>query len=329
MTLVSTLSRLGRMMAMVALITAAAPTFAADNWPSRPIRFVVPFPAGGTADLIGRLISQQLAEVLGQPVVVENRAGAGGNIGAAMVASAAPDGYTLLQGTIGTHGINPTLYRHLNFDPQKDFEPVARISSGTNVLVVNPNVPVKSVQELIALAKKEPGKLMMGSSGSGSSIHMSGELFQYMTGTRFTHVPYRGGAPAMTDLLGGRVQLMFDNSPTAIPHIQKGSLRPLAVTSAKRLPALPNVPTMIEAGVPDYVVSSWSGIFAPAGTPPAIVEKLNQAVATAFRSEKLRARYAEAGIEIEVMTVPEFRTFVQKEIARWATIVKASGASAD
>jgi tripartite-type tricarboxylate transporter receptor subunit TctC len=305
------------------------PAAAADAYPTRPIRLVVPFPAGGTADMIGRLVAQHMSESLGQSVVVENRAGAGGSIAAANVAAAAPDGYTLLQGTIGTHGINPSLYKNLSFDAKKDFEPIARISAGTNVLVVNPAVPVKTVKELIALAKKEPGRLMMGSSGNGSSIHMSGEMFQYMTGTRFTHVPYRGGAAALTDLLGGRVQLMFDNAPTALPHIAKGALRPLAVTSSHRLAALPDVPTMIEAGVPDYAVSSWSGIFAPAGTPKAIVLKLNQAVNNALKNDKLRARYAEAGIDIDIMSAPDFTAFVHQEMARWSTIVKASGAQPD
>ncbi|NUA28617.1 Bug family tripartite tricarboxylate transporter substrate binding protein [Cupriavidus basilensis] len=313
----------------------------AETYPSRPIRLVVPFPPGGAADIFGRLLSQQLTQSLGQPVLVENRAGAGGNIGAAVVANAPADGYTLLLGTIGTHGINPTLYANLPYDPKKDFQPVALVSSGANVLVVNPTLPARDVKELIALAKRNPGQLMMGSSGNGSSIHMSGELFEHMTGTQLTHVPYRGGSPAQTDLMGGRVQLMFDNLPTSLPLIAKGLVRPLAVTSAHRSPALPDVPTVAEAGVPGYFVSNWSGIFAPAHTSPDIVNRLNAAVGQAVTSATLRKRYAEMGADTGTdlgtnrnegnrpMSAAEFTRFVDEEMSKWARIVKVSGARAE
>jgi tripartite-type tricarboxylate transporter receptor subunit TctC/NAD(P)-dependent dehydrogenase (short-subunit alcohol dehydrogenase family) len=275
---------------------------------------------------------------LGQSVVVENRAGAGGNIGAAAVANAPADGYTLLLGTIGTHGINPTLYSSLPYDPKKDFQPVALVSSGANVLVVTPGLPAHNVKELIALAKSKPDQLMMGSSGNGSSIHMSGELFKYLTGTKLTHVPYRGGSPALTDLMGGRLQLMFDNLPTSLPLIAKGLVRPLAVTSARRSPALPDVPTVAEAGVPGYFVSNWSGIFVPTHTPQDIVHRLNAAVGEAVMSPTLRKRYAEMGVDTGAdvgsnksagsgpMGPAEFTKFVDEERNKWAKIVKASGA---
>ncbi|OZI24221.1 ABC transporter substrate-binding protein [Bordetella genomosp. 7] len=307
---------------------AILPSLAHAAYPDRPIRYVIPFPPGGSTDTTGRILAEEMAKILGQPVVVENRGGAGGNIGAAHVAGAPADGYTLLQGTIGTHGINPTLYDNLPFDARRDFVPVARMTAGTNVLVVNPDVPVKTVQELVAYAKQNPGKLMMGSSGAGSSIHMSGELFQVLTGTRFTHVPYRGGGPAMNDLLAGHIQLMFDNLNVSGPHIQAGRLRALGVTSRQRAPLLPDVPTLMEAGVPDYEVISWSGVFAPAGTPRDVVEKLNATINQALGSDSVRARFDEAGIQIDLMGVDQFKRFVDSEIDRWGEIVKKSGAKA-
>ncbi|MCD0502971.1 Bug family tripartite tricarboxylate transporter substrate binding protein [Bordetella petrii] len=316
------------LLALAAALAAGLPAMAAAAYPDRPIRYVIPFPPGGSTDTTGRILAEEMAKILGQPVVVENRGGAGGNIGAAHVAGAPADGYTLLQGTIGTHGINPTLYANLPFDARRDFVPIARMTAGTNVLVINPAVPAKTVQELIAYAKQNPGKLMMGSSGAGSSIHMSGELFQVLTGTRFTHVPYRGGGPAMNDLLAGHIQLMFDNLNVSLPHIQAGKLRALGVSSPTRAAVLPDVPTLMEAGVPGYEVISWSGIFAPAGTPPDVVEKLNATINQALSSESVRARFDEAGIQIDLMGVDEFKTFVDSEIDRWGDIVKKSGAKA-
>jgi len=312
----------------LAATAVGMPGIASAAFPERPIHYVIPFPPGGSTDTTGRILAEEMSKILGQPVVVENRGGAGGNIGAAHVAAAPADGYTLLQGTIGTHGINPTLYANLPFDARRDFVPVARMTAGTNVLVVNPAVPAKTVQELIAFAKENPGKLMMGSSGAGSSIHMSGELFQVLTGTQLTHVPYRGGGPAMNDLLAGHIQLMFDNLNVSLPHIQAGRLRALGVTSRARAAVLPDVPTLMEAGVPGYEVTSWSGVFAPAGTPPDVVEKLNATINKALGSDTVRARFDEAGIQIDLMGVAQFQEFVDSEIDRWGDIVRKSGARA-
>ncbi len=316
---------LSGVLAATAVLMLATPA-PAQTYPSRPVRLVVPFPPGGTADVFGRLLAHQLTQSLGQPFVVDNRAGAGGNIAAGAVAHAPADGYTVLLGTIGTHGINPSLYGNLPYSPRKDFQPVALVSSGANVLVVYPDLPARTVKELIALAKSRPGQLMMGSSGNGSSIHMSGELFQATTGTRFTHVPYRGASAALTDLMGGRVQLMFDNVPSSLPLIAKGLVRPLAVTSARRLPALPDVPTLAEAGVPGYTVSNWSGLFVPANTPPDVVDRLNDAVRKAVTSDTLRKRFVEMGADIQTMSSTEFTRFVDDEMVRWDRIVKVSGA---
>ena len=317
-----------RLVVLGVALAAGLPSLVAAAYPDRPIRYVIPFPPGGSTDTTGRILAEAMSKILGQPVVVENRGGAGGNIGAAHVAELPGDGYTLLQGTIGTHGINPTLYKNLPFDARKDFVPIARMTAGTNVLVVNPSVPAKTVQELIEYAKQNPGKLMMGSSGSGSSIHMSGELFQVLTGVRFTHVPYRGGGPAANDLIAGHIQLMFDNLNVALPLIQSGRVRALGVSSRTRTPVLPDVPTISEAGVLGYEVSSWSGIFAPKGTPHAIAEKLNATINQALSSKEVRDKFEQAGIGIDLMSVDEFTAFVDSEIDRWGDIVKKSGATA-
>jgi tripartite-type tricarboxylate transporter receptor subunit TctC len=319
---------LKQILAMFLASILGMPAAMADTYPVRPITYVIPFPPGGSTDTTGRMLAEEIAKLLKQNVIVMNRGGAGGNIGAAHVATTAPDGYTLLQGTIGTHGINPTLYSNLPFDARRDFEPIARMTAGTNVLVVNPAVPANTVEELVAYAKANPSTLMMGSSGAGSSIHMSGELFQVMTGSKFTHVPYRGGGPAAVDLIAGHIHLMFDNINVALPHIQAGRLRALAVTSAERTKVLPNVPTMKEAGLPDYEVTSWSGVFAPAGTPPDIVEKLNVTINAALSDEAVRARFEAEGIHISLMNVREFREFVGSEIDRWGEVVRQSGARA-
>ncbi len=310
---------------LVGLTIAAAsllPGVVKAQYPDRPIRYVIPFPPGGSTDFTGRTLGKGISDILNQPVVIENRAGAGGNVGAGYVARSAPDGYTILQGTIGTHGINPTLYKNLAYDAQKDFVPVARMTAGTNVLVIHPDVPATTVQELIEYAKANPGKLNMGSSGAGSSIHLSGELFQLMTDTKFTHVPYRGGGPALSDLLAGHIQLMFDNLNVSTPHIEAGRLRALGVTTPTRSPRLPDVPTLDEAGVKGYDVTSWSGVFAPAGTPQEIVQVLNKTINDALSSDDIRRRYEEAGVQIDLMSVAEFNAFVDSEIKRWGDIVR-------
>ena len=302
---------------------------AAATWPTRSIRLVVPFPAGGAADLFARLVGTELAQGLGQPVIVDNRPGAGGNIGAREVAQAPADGYTLLLGTVGTQAINPTLYGNLPYDTRTAFIPVAMIGSVPNVLVVNPALPVKSVAELTALARSKPGKLNMGSSGNGSSIHLSGELYKHLAHVSILHVPYRGGAAALTDLMGGQIDLMFDNLPTSLPQIAKGSLRALAVTGPQRSPQLPDVPTMAEAGLPGYESTAWSGIFVPAGTPAAVVQRLHDEVVTALHSAKVRARYRDLGAEAPEMSQARFDAFVRQEYDKWAEIVKVSGARAE
>ena len=250
----------------------------AQAYPTKPVTIIVPFAAGGTTDILARIIGQALTAELGQSVVVDNRAGAGGNIGGQAAAKATPDGHTLFMGTVGTHAINASLYKKMPFDPVKDFAPLTRVANVPNLLVANPAQPYKSVKDLIAYAKANPGKVNFGSSGNGSSIHLSGELFKSLAKVDMQHVPYKGSAPAVTDLLGNQIGIMFDNMPSAIQHVRSGKLVPLAVTTAKRSPELPSVPTIAEAGVPGYEATSWFGMFAPAGTPAPVLAKLNAAI---------------------------------------------------
>ncbi len=302
---------------------------AADNFPTKPITIVVPFSAGGTTDILARVIAQAMTNDLGKSVVVDNRAGAGGNIGAAMAARAPADGYTLFMGTVGTHAINQALYKKLPFDPVKDFAPMTRVANVPNLLVANPNQPFRSVQELITYAKANPGKINFGSSGSGSSIHLSGELFKTMAKVDMVHVPYKGSAPAVTDLLGNQIAIMFDNMPSAINHVRAGKLRPLAVTTAKRSPELPDVPTVAEAGVPGYEATSWFGMFAVAGTPKPVLDKLNASLTKVLAEPAVRAKIKEQGGEVVSETPEQFASFIKSEAVKWGKVVKDSGASAD
>jgi tripartite-type tricarboxylate transporter receptor subunit TctC len=313
------------LLVMTSIIGAAS----AQPYPDKPIRMVVPFPAGGTTDILARAVAQKLSESLGQQVIVDNKPGAGGNIGAQEVARSAPDGYTLVMGTVGTHAINPSLYKKMPYDHVKDFAPVSLVASVPNLLVVHPSVPVNSVKELIAYAKANPGKLNFASSGNGTSIHLSGELFKTMTGVQMTHVPYKGSAPAVTDLLGGQVQVMFDNMPSALPHAKAGKLKPLAVTSAKRFPGTPDIPTMAESGVPGYEASSWFGVLAPAGTPKEIVNKLSTEIAKALKTPEMKKKLEEQGAEAVGSTPEEFAAHIKAETAKWAKVVKESGATVD
>ncbi|MDE2003952.1 MAG: tripartite tricarboxylate transporter substrate binding protein [Betaproteobacteria bacterium] len=306
-----------------------SPAFAQAAYPSKPIRMVVPFPPGGTTDILARAVAQKLSETWGQQVIVDNRPGAGGNIGSDLVAKAAPDGYTLLMGTVGTHAINPSLYARMPYDAQKDFAPVILVASVPNVLEVNPSLPVHTVQELIAYAKANPGKLNFASSGNGTSIHLSGELFKAMTGVKMTHVPYKGSAPALADLVGGQVQLMFDNLPSSLGLIKGGKLRAIAVTSTTRSSALPDVPTIAESGLPGYEASSWFGVFAPASTPPAIVDKLNAAIGAWLASPDAKEKLASQGAIAAGGTPADFARFIASETVKWAKVVKASGARID
>jgi len=318
------------MLVGIAGIALAAPSAAqAPAYPTKPVRMVVPFPPGGATDLIARDVAQKLSEVWGQSVVVDNRPGAGGNIGTELVAHAAPDGYTLEMGTVGTHAINASLYAKIPFDHVKDFAPVVLVAGVPNVLEVNPALPINSVQELIAYAKANPGKLNFASSGSGTSIHLSGELFKVMAGVEMTHVPYKGSSPALQDLIGGRVQLMFDNLPPSLPQIKAGKLRALAVTSATRAPALPDVPTIAESGLPGFEASSWFGILVPAGTPPAIIAKINGEVVKWLASPEGKEKLAAIGANAAGGTPEDFARHIQAETAKWAKVVKASGAKVD
>lgn len=314
--------------ALLAVLAFAAP--AQTNYPTRPVRIIVPFPAAGTTDILARDVAQTLTQTTGQPFVVENRPGAGGNIGSDLVAKAAPDGYTLLMGTVGTHAINPSLYAKMPYDHVKDFVPIILVAGVPNVLEINPQLPVNSVQELIAYAKTNPGKINFASSGSGTSIHLSGELFKTMTGVQMTHVPYKGSAPALQDLVGGQVQIMFDNLPSSLALIKAGKLKPLAVTSAARSSVLPDVPTVAESGLPGFEASSWFGLLAPAGTPKEIVAKINADVAkwlaTPEAKEKLQAQGA---IVASGLTPDDFAKHIANETTKWAKVVKESGAKVE
>jgi tripartite-type tricarboxylate transporter receptor subunit TctC len=324
-----------RFTGLVAAVTIAATAFvmspraAAQDYPTKPVRMVVPFTPAGTTDILARIVSQKLSEAWGQQVVVENRPGAAGNLGSDIVAKAAPDGYTLLMGTVSSHGINPTLYKKMPYDAVKDFQPVTLVALVPNMLVVHPSVEAKNVQELIALAKKNPGKLNVASSGSGTSIHLSAELFKTLTGVDMLHVPYKGSGPALTDLTGGQVQLMFDNMPSSIEFVRAGKLRALGVTTAKRSPAMPDLPTIAEQGVAGYEATSWFGVLAPAGTPKPIVDKLSQQIAKDIKSPSGMKLLSEQGAEAVGNTPEEFGAFIKAEIAKWAKVIQASGAQID
>jgi tripartite-type tricarboxylate transporter receptor subunit TctC len=313
----------------IALIVSATGGVMAADYPTKPIRLVVPFPPGGTTDILARAVAQKLSEAWNEQVVVDNRPGAGGNIGADLVAKAAPDGYTLVMGTVGTHAINPNLYAKMPYDHVKDFAPVILVAGVPNVLVVNPSLPVHSVKELIDYAKANPGKLNFASSGNGTSIHLSGELFKTMAGVQMTHVPYKGSAPALSDLMGGQVQLMFDNLPSSLGLIKAGKLRALAVTSASRAAALPDVPTIAESGLPGFEASSWFGILAPAGTPHEVVAKLNGAVAAWLATPEAKEKLLAQGAIAAGGTPEAFAKHIDSETAKWAKVVKASGAHID
>lgn len=301
----------------------------AQAYPTKPVTIIVPFAAGGTTDILARIIGQALTAELGQSVVVDNRAGAGGNIGGQAAAKATPDGHTLFMGTVGTHAINASLYKKMPFDPVKDFAPLTRVANVPNLLVANPAQPYKSVKDLIAYAKANPGKVNFGSSGNGSSIHLSGELFKSLAKVDMQHVPYKGSAPAVTDLLGNQIGIMFDNMPSAIQHVRSGSLVPLAVTTAKRSPELPSVPTIAEAGVPGYEATSWFGMFAPAGTPAPVLAKLNAAIVKVLAQPDVKNKINEQGAEVYSETPEQFAAFIQAESVKWGKVVKESGASLD
>jgi tripartite-type tricarboxylate transporter receptor subunit TctC len=320
---------LALLLSVVACALAPTEALAQAAYPSKAIKFIVPYPPGGPLDTVARLTGQKLSERLGQPVIVENKAGAGGNLGAEFVAKSAADGYTILMGAVATHAINPTLYKKMPYDAEKDFQPVTLLVSTPNVLVVNPSVKASSVKEFIALAKAEPNKLNFGSGSNGSAGHLAGELFKSMAGVEMTHVPYKGGAPAMTDLLAGQIQLMFDNLANAMPNIKSGKLRALAVTTAKRSAFAADLPTIAESGLPGFDISTWFGIFVPAGTPKEIVSKLNDEFNRAIRSADIKEKLDAMGAEAVGNTPEAFASFVKSEAAKYADVIKKSGAQVD
>ena len=307
----------------------SSPAALAQAFPNKPLRLICPFPPGGAVDIASRAIAQELSKNLGQPVTVENRPGAGGNIGGAEAARANPDGYTIFMTTSGIQAINPVLYAKMPFDPNKDLIPVSALVSLNNVLVLHPSIKANSVADVIALAKSQPGAINYASSGSGTSIHMSGEMFKSLTGVNMTHIPYKGSAPAMTDLLGGQVMMMFDNIPSAIPHIKSGKLKALATTGSKRDPLLPELPTLAEAGVSGYESGVWFGLAVPANTPRDVVMKLNAEAIKGTRSPEFVKRMTELGYNI-MGTSPEVMLDMSRaEVQRWGPIVRSSGAKAD
>ena len=310
----------------LALAAGGAP---AQTFPSKPVRLICPFPPGGAVDIASRAIAAELTKSLGQPVTVENRPGAGGNIGGVEAARSAPDGYSLFMTTSGIQAINPALYKKMPFDPNKDLVPVSALVSLSNVLVVHPSVKANSVADVLALVRANPGQVTYASSGNGTSIHMSGELFKHLTGTNIVHVPYKGSAPAVTDLLGGQVQMMFDNIPSALPHIRAGKLRALATTGAKRDPALPDLPTVAEAGVQGYESGVWFGLTVPAGTPKDVIAKLSAEAIKATKSPDFVRRMTELGYVILGTTPEQMAEMNRAEAQRWGPIVRASGAKAD
>lgn len=311
------------------IVLAACAAFAAcgahaqtGNWPTKPVRFIVPFTPGGGNDTIARLIGQKLTASIGQQVVIDNRAGAGGTIGAEAAARSAPDGYTLFLAGVATHGINPNLRSKLPYDPVRDFEPVSLIASAPLIVVVHPSLPVRTTKDLLALAKAKPGEVTYASNGAGGSSHMAVELFNMMTGTKMLHVPYKGLSPALTDLISGQVQVMFSSAVAMLPQVKAGRLRAVAMTGAKRSPALPTVPTLAESGVPGYETGSWYGVVMPANSPKPVVNRLAQEIGTIARSAEVNQRLVEDAA-IPVGSSPEeFGNFIRTELARWAKVVK-------
>lgn len=296
----------------------------AQSYPSRPIRLIAPSSPGSGVDIVARIVGQKLSENLKQQVVIDNRAGAGANLGAEIAAKAAPDGYTLFMGT-PAHAINTSLYRRLNYDIVKDFAPISLVTSGQYVLVVHPSLPARNVKELIALARARPGQLNYASAGNGNATHLAAELFKSLTKLNAVHVPYKGTGPALTDLIGGQVQFMFANLTAGLPHIKSGKLHALAVTGATRSPAAPDIPTMIESGVPGYTVTSWYGVLAPAGTSQEIINRLNSEIARVMRSPDMKGRLAGEGAEPTSSTPAEFAAFIKAEIEKWGKVIRGAG----
>ena len=310
------------------LATLPLAAAAADAFPAKPIRFVVPYAAGGTTDLVARTVGQRVAEKLGQPVVIENRPGAGGNIGMDAVAKAAPDGYTIGFGAISTNALNPHIYKQVPFDPRKDFTAISLLGTSTIVLEVSPSLPVKTVPELIAYAKAHPG-LTYATAGTGTSMHLAGAMFSQMTHTGLTHVPYKGSSPAINDMLGGHIAVMFDNLPASLPHIQAGKLRALAVAGKSRSPSLPDVPTLAEAGLPGYAVEPWFGVYGPANLPAPVVQALNAAFVEALGRADVREKLTQAGFNPKGSSAAELQTLTLQEYERFGKVAKSAAITVD
>ena len=317
-----------RMTAISLSLAASAGICTAQNYPSKPIRFLVGFPPGGTSDILARTIGHKLAEAVGQQVVIENRPGAGGNIGAEAAAKSTPDGYTIFMSTT-SQAISASLYSKLNYDLVRDFAPIIQAVNYTNLLVIHPSLPVRSVKELIALAKARPGELNYGTAGNGTPPHMTGELFKSYTGVNIQHVPYKGGAPAIADLLGGQITIMFDNVPPLLPHVQAGKMRPIAVTSLRRISVLREVPTLDESGLKGFDSVAWNGVLVPAGTPRDIITKLNAEINRILALPDVRARLSAQGADPVGSTPEEFAALIRREIRKWAEVVRTSGAKVD
>jgi tripartite-type tricarboxylate transporter receptor subunit TctC len=310
------------------LLAAVATSAFAQGYPTKPAKVIVPYPPGGPTDIVARVVSQKLSDQMGQQFIVENRPGAGGNIGAEAVAKSPGDGYTLLVATTA-HAINPSLFKNLGYNLTKDFAPVSQLTGGPLVIVANPSVPAKNVQELIALAKAKPGTLNYASSGNGQSTHLSAELFGTMAGIKMNHIPYKGSAPALTDVMGGQASLMFDTMLSAMPHVKNGKLKAIAVTSAARSPAAPDVPTVAESGLPGYEAIAWNGLLVPASTPADIVAKLNAELKKALDAPDVKDRFSAQGFGAAWNTREAFAKFLQSELDKWAKVVKVSGATLD
>lgn len=316
--------------ALALLLLASWPATAfAQTYPARPIRLIVPFTPGGGNDTIARLIGQKLAAATGQQVIIDNRPGAGGAIGAEAAARSPADGYTLFLAGVATHGINPNLRKKLSYDPVRDFDAVSLIASAPLLVVVHPSLPVKSVKELVALAKAKPGQINYASNGAGGSSHMAVELFSMMTGTRLVHIPYKGLSPALTELMSGEVQLMFSSAVAMLPQVKAGRLRAIAMTGAKRSPAIPDIPTVAEAGVPGYETGSWYGVVAPAGTPKAAIDRLSKEVIAIVHSPDITGRLNDEAIIPVGSTPAEFTAHIKKELARWAQVIRQAGIHLD
>ena len=317
---------LAQAVVIVSVVLAAMPSLAtAQAYPAKPIRWISPWPAGGANDIFSRAIGQKIGESLGQQVLVDNRPGAAGTIGSDIAAKAPADGYTLVMGSSPTHAIAPALYPALPYDPLRDFSAVTLVGSVPNVLVLHPSVPAKTVKEFIAVAKARPGKLNFASTGNGTSQHLSAELFKFMAGLDMVHIPYKGTAPALTELVAGQVDLAFENMPALIPHIQAGRLRALAVTTTKRSAVMPELPTIAEAALPGYDASVWFGVFAPAGTPRPVIDRLHGEILKALQTQDLKSRMVAMGTDVSGMGPDDFSAYVRKEIPKWANLVIAAG----